>query len=396
MKFQLKLPRKHALIDILSRRPDFKFDPIYLEGINLFFSWRIALFVVALIAYKELPVNLPSHMHLATIWKIWFHLDTSWYNEIAIHGYTQSNQTAFFPAWPLLIRLTKIIFTQANTYILALITANILTLISLLLFTRLLKFDYKKPIIIWSLVYLCIFPMSFYLSIGYSEALFLTLVLATFVAARKNYWWLVGILGFFASATRPIGVLLIVPMLIGYFEYQKISLKSLKKIRWNIIFLLLMPLGLIAYQYFLLKTFNDLTAFIQAQSNWNRTLYNARIWPQLWSGLQYIFTERHLFSSEWLKQIVLYLFYILPILSTIYLIYKKKYAYASYVLLSSLLPISTGLLSFPRFLVPLFPIYIVLAEISDRLPKFRYYLISLSVGLLVLYLCMYVNGFWVA
>jgi hypothetical protein len=58
-------------------------------------------------------------------------------------------------------------------------------------------------------IFMLIFPTSYFLHIGYSESLFLALVLGAFLAARSDRWWLAGVLGGLAALTRLNGLLLI-------------------------------------------------------------------------------------------------------------------------------------------------------------------------------------------
>ena len=56
--------------------------------------------------------------------------------------------------------------------------------------------------------FLLIFPTAYFLHIGYTEALFMALVLGSFLAARTERWWLAGLLGGLAALTRVNGLVL--------------------------------------------------------------------------------------------------------------------------------------------------------------------------------------------
>jgi hypothetical protein len=373
-----------------------KIDPLYIVGINLFIGWRIALLLLGTFADDKLPTNIPSNININDIWRIWSKYDVNWYHDIAISGYHNIIQTAFFPLWPILINIFHHILPFIDVYVLAFLLANILTLLNILLFIKLLKFDYNRSVINWAIIYLVIFPTSLFFSIGYSEALFLSLTLSMFIFAKKNNWLLAGLFAALASATRPIGILLFIPLLIAYFEFQKINYKNLKRINWKIIFLFLAPLGLLLYSHFLQVNFHDPLAFVKAQKSWDRDLNNKLAWAQLWNEISIFLTFKIFLSAKWIKATIDCLFYILPVISIIYLTKWKKYSYASYVLLGSIIPLSTGIGSFNRFLITLFPIYIFLAQTTNSKKIFAYYLIPLMAGLLFIYIAMFVNGFWVA
>ena len=59
-------------------------------------------------------------------------------------------------------------------------------------------------------------PPALFLSAVYTEALFLLLTVGAFFAGRTGRWWLAGLLGALAAATRNGGVLLVLPLLVLY------------------------------------------------------------------------------------------------------------------------------------------------------------------------------------
>ena len=71
-----------------------------------------------------------------------------------------------------------------------------------------------------TVVYLALFPMSFYLSAVYPEALFLAFAIAAIYYARRQSWLLASSAGGLAALSRAQGVLLIVP--IGW-EYLRVT-----------------------------------------------------------------------------------------------------------------------------------------------------------------------------
>ena len=57
--------------------------------------------------------------------------------------------------------------------------------------------------------FLLIFPTAYFLHVGYTESLFLALVLGCFLAVRRDHWWLAGALGGLAALTRINGLVLV-------------------------------------------------------------------------------------------------------------------------------------------------------------------------------------------
>jgi hypothetical protein len=61
---------------------------------------------------------------------------------------------------------------------------------------------------------LCLAPPAYVLVMGYAEGLLLALIIGCFLAVRREapWWWLAALLGYAAGLTRPLGVLVAVPI----------------------------------------------------------------------------------------------------------------------------------------------------------------------------------------
>src|SRR5438132_729388 len=79
--------------------------------------------------------------------------------------------------------------------------------------------------------------------IGYTEALFLAFVLGSIMAARREHWWLAGLLGALGWMTRAPGIVL-VPTLAVEAAHQ---LVTTKRWRWNWLWIAVVPLGFGVY-----------------------------------------------------------------------------------------------------------------------------------------------------
>jgi len=64
---------------------------------------------------------------------------------------------------------------------------------------RLVRHDEDASVALRSAWFLLIFPTAYFLHIGYTEALFMALVLGSFLAARTERWWLAGLIGGLAA-----------------------------------------------------------------------------------------------------------------------------------------------------------------------------------------------------
>ena len=120
-----------------------------------------------------------------------------------------------------------------------------------------------------SLFYMLVFPASFFSSLVYSEGLFLFLSISSFYYARKRQWAAASALGLLASLTRNFGVIMFIPLLMEYLNVNFGSLiPDLRKIKPDIGYLALVPLGLFGFMAYLQLAFGDALLFIHARSDW--------------------------------------------------------------------------------------------------------------------------------
>ena len=137
--------------------------------------------------------------------------DGRWYRDLAIHGYDSAEGgIRFFPLWPLLGRLLGAIGDRPD--IALVVAANLLALVAGMLLHRVALQETDDPVVSRRVVRIfSLFPSAFVLALGYSEALFLTLVLAFVLCGRARNWSAAVVLGFLAGLTRPVAGLLALP-----------------------------------------------------------------------------------------------------------------------------------------------------------------------------------------
>jgi hypothetical protein len=130
-----------------------------------------------------------------------------------------------------------------------------------------------------TILYLCIFPTAFFFFAPYNESLFLLLTASTFLALRRQKWWLAGALGLFAALTRSAGLLLVFPYLYELWVARKDMAddeqSTFHKV-WQTLPRLapvaLIPLGTLIYSFYCWRVFHDPLAFSTVQSHWDRQL----------------------------------------------------------------------------------------------------------------------------
>lgn len=147
-------------------------------------------------------------------------LDASWYLDVARDGYAAQAATpdaiaadpavlrgAFFPLWPLLVRVTRLpgVSLEVGATILATVVGFAVVVGTWTLVARLAD----RAAADRAALLVAVFPGSFVLSMAYAEALMLALVVASLLALVGRRWWLAGVAAALATATRPNAVALV-------------------------------------------------------------------------------------------------------------------------------------------------------------------------------------------
>ncbi|RJR30229.1 hypothetical protein C4564_00575 [Candidatus Microgenomates bacterium] len=376
--------------------------------------WRIGLFAIsATVAryfkftpqfpYSDiylLPSNLPQF-----IWGF-ANFDGVHYLTIAKSGYMAQFTQAFFPLYPLLVRILGLIIKDQTFIVSGLLLSFACFVVAVYFFKRLLLLDYKHSVVFWSLVFLLAFPTGFYFATVYGESLFFLLTVLVFWFARKRKWWLAGIFGFFAALTRINGILLLPVILIEWLVLERhvtswaTFKKSVKESLWSLLknpAMYLVPLGLITYMVYLKYAFGDPLFFWHAQEVFGAQRSVAIVLPPqvVWRYFKIIATVEAFSYPFWTAIWEIGAF----ALGVVALLFgHRKHVRLSYLLFGwgmLLLPTLTGTFSsLPRYVLLIFPLFIALALIKNMTTRLA--LLIVSIGLQLLFLSHYLRGLWVA
>lgn len=365
-----------------------RFNQTVREVLIDFVATRAAIIVIAELAAVIIGQRAGTHVQesqnvLLAVWGRW---DAVHYLDIATQGYQGTNM-AFFPLFPLLIRLVGSL--AGNHLVAGLLISNISFFIGLLYLYKLLQYEYDRAVARRAIFYVSIFPTSVYFNAVYTESLFFMLTVASFYYMRSRMWWLAGILGFFAALTRVEGVLLVVPFVIEWLaRYRTTPLRGLH----NLIPAALIPLGLSLYMAYLWVLRADPLYFSHVQIHWNRQL----AWP--WVSIINAFTKLgHATTGTIVATQALELAFTALIIAVLLGGWHSlRPSYIAYMALSVLIPMSTSnLMSMPRFALVLFPMFAILARWGSR-PWVNNVILAFSLPLLGLFTVLFTNWYWVA
>ncbi|MFH0864224.1 MAG: mannosyltransferase family protein [Candidatus Gottesmanbacteria bacterium] len=357
-----------------------------------FIIWRLLLTLITLISINILPLRtgflgggLEKYAPNPLLWG-WANMDGVHYLSIAQNGYFQFEQ-AFFPLYPLLIRLISKISSLDNI-ISGLMISHISTLLGIIIFYKFIEKQFSANLAKQAIVIFLIFPGSFFLVSVYTEGLFFFLIIASIYFTNQKKWFLASIFAGLASATRLAGIFLLPVMLY-------IWLKDNKKSWQQIPIILLSSSGLLFYLYYLWKIYNDPLLFFHVQPAFgaNRSGESIIILPQVLFRYIKIFVTAS-FSYDYLIAGLEFGFFLSAIILLIRCIHKIPISYQIFAWLSLLVPTLTGSLSsMPRYLLTIFPLFICLA-LEKKPVKISY--IAISAIILVFTMMFFFRGYFIS
>jgi mannosyltransferase PIG-V len=307
--------------------------------------------------------------------------DAVWYLRIADSGYKGAEpRTAFFPLYPLLVRGLGELGggSPAARLVSAYLIALAAFLAALVLLWELVALELGRPLAGPTVVLLAVFPGALYFGAPYSESVFLLASVGAFYAARTDRWAWAGAATFAAAATRSVGVLLLVPLAVIWWQQRE---RRIGQLAW----LGLGPLAVALYALFLGLTDGDALGFLQVQDAWFRHATGPFVgaWDgivagfdgarQLLSGsrspVYWRASGADPFRTAWVNLMLLATL-VFALAGAVGTWRRLPRAYGAWVATALLLPLSfpvrpQPLMSLPRFVAVLFPIFMWLALATE-------------------------------
>lgn len=213
---------------VLGRRREGGWDRSVREAAWLVVVVRVALSVLAVFVVAGGGVPGPCHFELARngwttippleangpafllagVWQRW---DACWYAKIATYGYEAgTNAVTFFPLLPALMALGGRLLGSVT--VAGLVVGFVASVVGLAVVHRLVAVDFGRAVASRTILYLLVFPSAFFLLAPFTEGLFLATAATALYGARTGRWGLALGAGFLAGLTRTPGVLLALPL----------------------------------------------------------------------------------------------------------------------------------------------------------------------------------------
>jgi hypothetical protein len=311
--------------------------------------------------------------------------DSVWFLQIADDGYDGGDRTAFFPLYPLLVKVGGILCGSPLVAAIALSCAAFVAALAAL--HRLAVIEVGPEAARWAVFSLALFPGALWFSAAYSESLFLLVSVGAVLCARRERWAAAGAFGALAAATRSAGLLLLIPLALLWLDAWQARRARIGDALW----LAAVPAGLAAFCGYLALTGQPADGPFSAQDTWHRTL--AGPWAGVadgavaaWDGVRQLLhgSADHVYFTQAAgdplaigrHNILLFLCLLLAVPALIGALRRLPLAYAAYAFVALLLPLSypvgpQPLMSLPRFEAVLFPLFLWLGLWLARGPAWR-------------------------
>ena len=400
--------------------------------------------------YAVLKPYLKSDLFSQWLVNPWFQWDTVSYFKIAMSGYSPDASIAFMPLYPLLIRFATPLF-GGNYLLAALLLSTLFCFITLVLLFELLvelyqgspgfavkrsgfggasvrthartpksgyllrkfrKSLYQEQLARKVVMLFIAFPTAFYLLAGYTESLFMMLLLAFWILARKRRWGWAALLAGLATLARLQAVVLAPVML------WMMLVSLVEEPASNLIGQLRQVLALFTthrkkivssgYKFAWLATLTPVAVAMLYQA-W---LYNSglgvissaleKYWlletVMPWEGLILFFKRLLVMEFIYMDWVDLALFVIILVASVIGLRLLDP-AFSLYVWLTLAVLLTRGtpphlLASYSRYFIALFPLFILPALIRNQYVQI--FIVTISFFLQALLVWIFLWGSWVA
>ena len=289
--------------------------------------------------------------------------------------------TGSFPLYPLLSYGVKSLL-GVDEYVALLLVANAASLATALLLAKLFKDELGKETALLSSALFWFFPSSIFLSAGYSESLFLTLALLSFVLLRAERFVLAAMAAGLSLATRPVGLAMLPALLWDMWRTGRSPKKIL--VPKMILCGLLALAGLLGFMAFLTLRFGDPFAFLTAQNAWHEPLSDRLLSLSLLNPFQHV----NLKIGGWF-----FCFVALMVWS----FWRLRTAVSLYGLGVLLIPyVTVGITdSADRFVMTCFPAFMCLGILCRKQPLLSVGLIAVFAALLLRNSALFAQWYWI-
>lgn len=385
---------------------------VYRKGIRIFWitlglvcTHRVLILISAVMASKRehLPITLTRLF--VTGYKHW---DSSWYLQIARHGYTHLKTTAFWPMYPWTMRmihqLTGLTLMQSGVLISFLCFAISLQLLGMLVCAC---WDFRTAISVMVLYAFC--PTSYYFDSIYTESLFMALLLGATYVAHIGRFKTANVLAALAALTRNTGILILIVLVAERIRLRHAGWRFWTATWWKQVgfastWILVAPLTLLGYCLWLKSKFGMLFPFLTAEKFWHRVYMPP--WKTFRGELKQVFyPPMPMITSHYaLFETTAFVALVYLLVAGLFMLKNSLTRYSWWLYSAAVAWITTTapsmnipdyLVSLPRYGLMIFPVFVYLARLIR--PRWSTAVVAILFGLLLYVLSgKFFQGQWIA
>lgn len=368
----------------------------------------------------EAPANLAGNIQQAfgitsgfswlDIWSAW---DSKYYYLITKLGYLgaavahgkPNDVWAFFPLYNWASKPFALLFGE--TYFGMLFVSNLALIAGAYAFYRLAEYEYGAGLARRAVLILFAFPTAYVFSCLMTESLFIALTISAWYFARRGNWWAAGLCGLGAALTRMTGLLIAPIFALEYLRQAgwqwhprtwDLRVLRFRESKFNYLWIGLVPCGLLIYMMVAWIIIDNPLAMFDAQASWD--FGRGRENPIM--NLLFGFTEgarRGYFNIADSGFGLTYGAVLTSIVLAILFIGRRRIGNLLFLWSVVVIGISFSVnfysaLSMPRFLVVLFPVFLILAAIKNRIAFSA--IATVLVILQIITFALWTSGFTVA
>ena len=373
-------------------------------SLTVFLAVRLGLLILGLVAVELFPplkpVSVPGWRAQPLPDPGWQNAFTSferfdalWFLRIASSGYrTGDGSAAFFPLYPLAIRAVSWVM-GGHPFGAALLVSNAAIAGGLCVVYALTASERSIATARRTVLLVGLFPTSFFFFAPYSESLFLLLAATTYWAARSRRWAAAGAAGALAALTRNVGIVLAPALVVEAFHQRREGRGSVLP---GLVAAVAVGLGTLAYLAYWWAKVGDWLAPIDQQANWQRTFSSP--WATVVDGTRDAF--RYLGNANGGYWLIDWLIVVPVVGASVFALLRYRPSYSVFLWGGLLIPLSfvfadRPLMSMPRFVLPLFPAFWALAELTERWRIPEKAVVAVGAAGLALLVVLFVNWYYI-
>jgi hypothetical protein len=287
--------------------------------------------------------------------------DGGWYQSIATHGYGVAGQQSlrFFPAYPLLGRWVGWVVGGAGPGLL--VVSNLCALAGMATLLLLVRHEFgDEGLARRSVWLLALAPPAYTLVMGYAEGVLLLCTTVALLALRTGRWWWAAAAGLVAGAVRPIGLLVLVPVVVEVVR-QRRTAAGPAALAGRVAAVVAPVVGAGAYLAWVGSAFGDAWLPFRVQDQPGHRGAVTLPFDAMWHNVVSVTHGHHLGNALHIPWVVLCAALLVVAFRRLPLSYA---AFAAAVLAVSV--VSSNLDSFERYALSAFPLVIAASTLTSR------------------------------